>query len=171
MKHLIFISMITASFASVSWAAVDCKEKIISASSPHDRLETLYSCELFQTTVGNPDYGFEKLCYGSFKDQYSGFKDTWYKTYRYHDDDFGGYLTIVVQKASGDVIDGYVQQKGSLLTLGSTEHTSGTSGEKWIEETVVDQNAPWNVVFKTYDKGWMSNKLTYSATYMCKRLQ
>ncbi len=169
MKQLILISAIFVSLQSSALAS-DCREKIISEASPNDRLESLYQCQLSQTEVGSPDDSYDSLCYGSYKDQYSGFQSTWFKTYRYNEGLAGGYLTIVVQKASGQVSDGYVKQSPSLLILGSTDHTSGTTGQKWIEETVVALSSPWAIVFKTYKKGWLGNKLTSAATYTCQRL-
>ena len=149
--------------------AESCKDHMIDESWPQDRLESLYSCKRIQTVVGNPDYGYDRLCFGTLKTQYSQYQDTWYKTYRYNENDFGGYSTIVVQNSSGHVKDGSVQQKGDQQIIRSTDHTSGTTGEKWIEETVFNLKTQTDLSFNTYKKSYFSQKLSGSDIYRCDR--
>lgn len=169
MKKMILV--IATLFASLTTMASDCKE-LVQRFAQDEKVDTIYQCKLTSTTVGNSSYSYDKMCFSSSRSWINNYRDISYKTYRYGQggvDDYA-YLTIVTQKENGLVREGYAQKDGSVLTLGDGGHSSGTTGQSWIEETVVDLNS-FQITFNTYDKHLFKKDLTYSAAYQCEQVQ
>jgi hypothetical protein len=158
-------------FASLSALASECKD-LVARFSQDDRIETIYQCKLVSTEVGNPSYSYEKMCFSSAKTWNSEFRDTSYRTYRYGQNGNDDYADVMIlnQNPNGLIRGGYAIQKGPVLNLSDDGQISGTTGQRWIEETQIDFSSQ-QIIFNTYDKGLFKKTLSSSARYQCEKVQ
>ena len=153
----------SSSESNVLSSSQSCKNRIADPNWTENKFEYVLSCKLEEVLKGEPKWLTERVCFGRFKSQYGGFKDTVHMGVR-HDNDHGGIALIYI--GEGKRSDGELTIKDNQITLSSISH-DWTSGGKFKREMLVNTEK-LEIINSNYDRQLFGWKKSFSGRYSCE---